>query len=145
LTKYDEAAAVLHQAVNLKPKDEKLHRQLGGVYARADNQSKSYEEMVVFIALERGQAAAEAAEAAQKAAPASDAGKALSSLGAPEELRFWEAEGQKYETWLYWGKAFALTFRGGQQVVKSDWGAPPPKLVKSVTAAPAKSPTGKKR
>jgi len=145
LKKYDEAAAVLHKAVNLKPKDEKLHRQLGGVYARADNQPKSYEEMVVFIALERGQAAGDATEAAKKAAANSDAAKTLSAMGPPEELRFWEAEGQKYETWVYWGKAVAITFRGGQQIVRSDWGAPPPKLEKAAAAEAPKHPPGKKK
>jgi len=142
--KFDDAAAALHQAVNLKPKEKNLHRQLGGVYARADNQPKSYEEMVVYIALERGTPADNAADAARKAPAASDAAKTLAASGPPEELRYWEAEGQKYETWLYWGKNLAYTFRAGQQVARSDWGAPPPKLEKPAPAAPAK-PVGKKR
>jgi Flp pilus assembly protein TadD len=144
LKKYDDAAQVLHQAVVLKPKDKNLHRQLGGVYARAENQPKSYEEMVVYIALERGTAAESAADAAKKAPANSDAAKALVAQGAPEELRYWEADGQKYETWIYWSKNLALTFRVGQQVAKSDWGAPPPKLVKPATPAPAK-PVGRKK
>ena len=144
LKKYDEAAAVLHQAVNLKPREKNLHRQLGGVYARADNQPKSYEEMVVYISLERGTPAENAADAAKKAPANSDAAKALASLGAPEELRYWEADGQKYETWLYWGKNLAYTMRAGQQVAKSDWGAPPPKLEKPAPVVPAKV-VGKKK
>lgn len=143
LKKYDDAAAVLHKAVNLKPREKNLHRQLGGVYARADNQPKSYEEMVVYISLERGTPAENAAEAAKKAPANSDAAKTLASLGAPEELRYWEADGQKYETWLYWGKNLAYTMRVGQQVAKSDWGAPPPKLAKPA-AAPVKA-VGKKK
>ena len=135
--RYDDAAAILHQALLLKPKEKTLHRQLGGVYSRADNQPKSYEEMVVFIALERGTPAENAAEAAKKAPAGSDAAKVLASMGAPEELRYWEAEGQKYETWFYWQKNVAYTFQGGKQVAKSDWGAPPPKLAKPA-AAPAK-------
>ena len=138
LKEYDEAAAVLHRAVNLKPREKNLHRQLGGVYARADNQPKSYEEMVVYISLERGTPAENAADAAKKAPANSDAAKALASLGAPEELRYWEADGQKYETWMYWGKNLALTMRAGQQVARSDWGAPPPKLSKPAPVAPAK-------
>jgi Flp pilus assembly protein TadD len=125
---YDDAAAVLHKAVNLKPHEKKLHSQLGGVYSRAENQPKSYEEMVVYIALERGTPAEDAAGAAKKAPANSDAAKVLASLGAPEEVRFWEADGQKYETWFYWSKNLAYTMRAGQQVAKSDWGAPPPKL-----------------
>jgi tetratricopeptide (TPR) repeat protein len=144
MKKFDEAAAVLHQAVNLKPREKNLHRQLGGVYARADNQPKSYEEMVVYIALERGTAAENAADAVKKAPANSDAAKTLASLGAPEELRYWEADGQKYETWIYWGKNLAYTMRAGQQVARSDWGAPPPKLSKPAPVAPVKA-VGKRK
>ena len=144
LKKFDEAAAVLHKAVNLKPREKNLHRQLGGVYARADNQPKSYEEMVVYISLERGTPAENAADAAKKAPANSDAARTLASLGAPEELRYWEADGQKYETWIYWGKNLAYTMRAGLQVAKSDWGAPPPKLTKPAPAVPAKA-VGKRK
>ena len=144
LKKYDEAAAVLHKAVNLKPREKNLHRQLGGVYARADNQPKSYEEMVVYISLERGTPAENAADAAKKAPAGSDAAKTLATLGAPEELRYWEADGQKYETWIYWGRSVAYTMRAGLQVAKSDWGAPPPKLAKPEPAVPSKA-VGRKK
>lgn len=144
LKKYDEAATVLHTAVNLKPREKNLHRQLGGVYARADNQPKSYEEMVVYIALERGTPAEIAADAAKKSPANSDAAKALASMGAPDELRYWEADGQKYETWFYWGKNVALTMRAGLQVARSDWGAAPPKLSKPAPVTPVKV-VGKKK
>lgn len=144
LKKFDEAAAVLHKAVNLKPREKNLHRQLGGVYARADNQPKSYEEMVVYISLERGTPAENAADAVKKAPANSDAAKTLALLGVPEELRYWEADGQKYETWIYWGKSVAYTMRAGQQVARSDWGAPPPKLSKPAPAAPTKA-VGKRK
>ena len=139
MKKFDEAAEVLHKAVVLKPREKTLHRQLGGVYARADNQPKSYEEMVVYIALERGTPAEDVAAAAKKAPANSDAAKVLASMGVPEELRYWEAEGQKYETWIYWGKNLAYTLRAGQQLAKSDWGAPPPRLEKPAPAAPGKT------
>ena len=100
--------------------------------------------MVVYISLERGTPAENAADAAKKAPANSDAAKTLASLGAPEELRYWEADGQKYETWIYWGKNVAYTMRAGQQVAKSDWGAPPPKLSKPAPAAPAKT-VGKRK
>jgi tetratricopeptide (TPR) repeat protein len=141
--RYDDAAAVLYQALLLKPKEKSLHRQLGGVYSGADNQPKSYEEMVVFIALERGTPAENPGEAARKAPAGSDAARIQGSVGDPEELRYWEAEGQKYETWLYWQKNVAYTFQGGKQVAKSDWGAPPPKLAKPPAAAP-KAPVRRK-
>jgi Flp pilus assembly protein TadD len=144
LKRYDEAAAALHKAVNLKPREEKLHSQLGGVYSRADNQPKAYEEMVVYISLHRGTMAESAAEAVKKTPANSDAAKILASLGTPEDVRYWEAEGQKYETWFYWAKNLAYTLRDGQQVAKSDWGAPPPKLEKPAAAAPAK-PAAKRK
>ena len=134
--RYDDAAAALHQALLLKPKEKNLHRQLGGVYSSADNQPKSYEEMVIYIALERGTPAENPGEAARKAPAGSDAAKVLATMGDPEEVRYWEAEGQKYETWIYWQKNLAYTMRAGQQLAKSDWAAPPPKLAKP--AAPAK-------
>ena len=141
--RFDDAAAILHEALMLKPRDKTLHRQLGGVYSSADNQAKSYEEMVVYIAMERGTKAEDAGEAAKKAPAGSDAAKALAAMGNPEELYFWEAEGNKYETWFYWSKNLALTFQAGKQVAKSDWAAPPPKLAKPA-AAPAKPVVRKK-
>lgn len=141
--KLDEAAAVLHKAILLEPKKKNLHMQLGGVYSRADNQPKSYEEMVVYIALQRGTKAEDAATAAKKAPAGSDAAKVLAAQGAPEELYFWSAEGQNYETWFYWTKNVAYTLRAGQQVAKSDWGAPPPRLT-APPAAPSRA-AGKKR
>jgi Flp pilus assembly protein TadD len=143
--KFDEAATVLHQAVLLKPHEKNLHRQLGGVYARAENQPKSYEEMVVFISLERGTAAESPADAAKKAPANSEAAKVLASMGTPEELRFWEADNQKYETWIYWSKNLAYTMRAGQQVAKSDWGAPPPKLEKPAAPVAPPKAAGKRR
>ena len=143
MKKYDEAAAVLHQALLLKPEGEDPAPPAGRRLLQAGNKPKSYEEMVVFIALERGTPAEDAAAAAQKAPAASDAAKLLATMGAPEELRYWEAEGQKYETWFYWQKNVAYTLQGGKQVAKSDWGAPPPKLAKPA-AAPAKPAARKK-
>lgn len=142
--KLDEAAAVLHQALLLNPKEKKLHMQLGGVYSRADNQPKSYEEMVVYIALSRGTTADNPGDAAKRNPAGSDAAKVLAAQGAPEQLQFWEAEGQKYETWFYWSKNLAYTFRVGQQVAKSDWAAPPPKLSAPAPAAPSRT-VGRKR
>lgn len=125
--RFDDAIQALHQAVNLKPKDKTLHRQLGGVYARANVQDHSYEEMVVYIALERGTVAASVEETAKKGAPAgSEAAKTLASMGSPDEIREWDAEGQKYQTWFYWTKNVAFTFNAGKLAAKSDWGAPPP-------------------
>jgi tetratricopeptide (TPR) repeat protein len=144
--RFDEAAAILHKAVNLKPKDAGLHRRLSNIYQMAGNASLSQQEIYVWIALDRGQAAPDAAEAAKKATAATDAGKMLASMGTPDEVRFWEASGQKYQTWLYWSKNSGATFQAnGLLIAKSDWGAPPPKLGAPAGAAPAKPPAGKKK
>jgi tetratricopeptide (TPR) repeat protein len=144
LKKYDEAAAVLHQAVNLKPTEKNLHRQLGGVYSRGGNNEASTEEIMLYLALNGGALAENAAEAAKKAPAKSAAATTLATMGAPDEVRYWEGQGQKFETWSYWSKKLAYTFTGGVQVAKTDWGAPPPKLEKPAPAAPAKT-AGKKK
>ncbi len=142
LKKYDEAAAVLNKAVNLKPKDKNLHRQLGAVYAKAENNELSTGEVMVYLALNGGQAAENPAEAAQKDPAKSAAAAVLASQGPPEELRYWEGQGQKFETWFYWNKKVAYTFSGGVQVARCDWGAPIPQLLKP--AAPVKAAAKKK-
>jgi len=142
LKKFDEAAAVLNKAVTLKPKEKNLHRQLGAVYAKAESNDLSTGEVMVYLALNTGVPAENPAEAAAKAAPKSAAGAVLASQGAPEELRFWEGQGQKFETWFYWGKKVAYTFSGAVQVARCDWGAPIPPLQKQ--AAPVKSAAKKK-
>ena len=144
LKKFDEAAAVLLQAVNLKPKEKNLHRQLGAVYSKAENNDASTGEIMLYLALNGGTAAENPAEAAKKAPAKSAAAATLASMGAPEELRYWEGQGQRFETWAYWSKKVAITFTGGVQVAKSDWGSPPPKLAKPASAVPAKT-AGKKK
>lgn len=124
LKKYDEGIRILHQAVNLKPTDKTLFRQLGGVYAKANNNAKSYEMMVIYLALEKGQAAASAADAAKRAPAGTAAAKTLADLGTPDEVRDWEADGEHYQTWLYRTRKLAFTFKAGVLVVKSDWGNP---------------------
>ncbi len=138
LKKYDEAAAALHRAVNLKPMDKNLHRQLGGVYSKAGNNDASSGEIMLYLALSGGVAAENPAEAAKKAPAKSAAAATLASMGAPEELRYWESEGQKFETWAYWQKKIAYSFTGGVEVAKANWGVPPPKLEKPAPATPAK-------
>jgi tetratricopeptide (TPR) repeat protein len=151
--KLDEAAAALHRAVMLAGKDnvedaKRYHMQLAGVYSRADNQPKSYEEMMVFLSLQRGAPAQDPAEAAKRSPAGSDAAKLLAKEGVPEQVWYWQGDtaAQKYETWFYWSKHLAYSFSGGQQLVKSDWGAPPPRLTAPAsTATPGKTVVGKKR
>ena len=69
LNKYPEAVTVLRAAIETDPKNKKLHRQLGGVYSKANNNPKATEELMIYLALQNGQPAADPASAA-KGAPA---------------------------------------------------------------------------
>ena len=122
LGKLPEAASLLRSAIELVPKDKKLHRQLGGVYTKSNNNPKATEELMIFLALQNGQPAANAAVAAKAAPAGSEAAKTLASMGAPEELYPWEAQGEKYESWFYWSKKQAYHFKSGVLSAKSDWG-----------------------
>jgi tetratricopeptide (TPR) repeat protein len=119
--KFDESVKVLQHAVVANPKNKNVHRQLGNVYTKAGNNGKATEELMVYLALEKGQTADAAAKA--KAAPAgSDAAKVATSDGTPDQVNTWAAdqEGQ-YETWFYWTKMRAYTFKAGKMVQRSDW------------------------
>jgi len=120
--KFDEAVTVLHQAVLKDGKNKNLHRQLGAVYSKAGNNAKSTEELLVFLALHQGTAAADPAAAARAAKAGSAAANALASLGAPDQVNDWTGDNQKYQTWFYWSKKLALHFNAeGAQAAKSDW------------------------
>ena len=121
LGKYPEAVSVLQAAVAADPKNKKLHRQLGGVYSKANNNAKATEELMIFLALQNGQPAPDAAAAAKAAASGTEAAKTFASMGAPEELYPWEAQGDKYESWFYWSKKLAYHFKSGALSAKSDW------------------------
>ena len=122
LGKYPEAINVLRSAIDTDPKSKKLHRQLGGVYSKAGNNSKATEELMIYLALQNGQPAADPAAAAKSAPAGSEAAKTLASLGTPESVVPWEAQGEKYESWFYWSKKQAHHFKSGTLSVKSDWG-----------------------
>jgi hypothetical protein len=109
-----------------------LHRQLGAVYTRMQNNLKSTEELMVYLALQNGTPVADAAGAAKKAPAGSAAAKTLAQLGTPEEVIPWEVDQQKIESWFYWTKNQAYHFQNGTLYGKSDWGtttaaAPAPK------------------
>jgi tetratricopeptide (TPR) repeat protein len=117
--KYDEGVQLLVRALEIKPQDKTLHRQLGGVYAKAGNNGKSYEHMVVYLALEKG------ADKDKPNAPAgSAAAQTLAKEGSPELTKVWEGDGEKYETLMYWKKKNAYTFKNGVLAVKTDWSSP---------------------
>ncbi len=121
LNKLPEATSLLRAAIDTAPKDKKLHRQLGGVYTKASNNPKATEELMIYLALQNGQAVANAATAAKAAPAGSEAAKTLAAMGPPDEVYPWEAQGEKYESWFYWSKKQAYHFKAGALSAKSDW------------------------
>jgi tetratricopeptide (TPR) repeat protein len=122
LKRCDDAARAVHHAVVLKPQEKNLHRLLGNIYGKCGNDARGTDELIVFLAMHNGQPAADAGAAATKGARAgSDAGKTLAAEGTPDQVIPWEADNQKFETWLYWNKKRAFTFSGGTQYRTVDW------------------------
>ena len=125
--KYAEAAKILQPAVMANPKNKILHRQLGAVYTKMQNNAKSTEELMVYLALQNGKPVADPAAAAQATAQAAPAGsaaaKTLATMGTPEEVIPWTVDQQKIESWFYWKKNQAFHFQNGAIYGKSDWGA----------------------
>jgi Flp pilus assembly protein TadD len=119
---YRDAIEMLHRAVVAKPKEKLLHRQLGAAYNKAGKELRSQEEAFFAVALQLGKPGqVSQAQATASKFPQSAAAQTLASMGPPEELINWEAEGTAYETWLYWGKKQALSFAMGKLVSKTDW------------------------
>ncbi len=124
LKKFDEAIAMVIRALNIDAKNKSFHRQLGAVYAKGGNTAKGTEEFMVYLALDKGTAAADAAAHVKQVMAGSAASKVLASQGVPDQVTDWEADGQKYETWFYWTKKTAYHFDPkGVQLQKSDWSA----------------------
>ena len=119
-----EAITSVHKAVDLKPQDQNLHRQLGSIYTRCGNNARGTDELMVYLAMHNGKAVADAAAQAKTAKQGTDAAKTMASDGVPEAIYQWEADNQKYETWFYYGKKRAYAFASGQLTRKSDWSAP---------------------
>ena len=122
LKRCGEAITAVHRAVSLKSDNKVLHRQLGAAYTRCGNNPKGTEELMVFLALSKGTAAADAAGQAKQAKQGSDAAKTLASDGVPEAVYDWTADEQKWTTWFYWAKKRAYHFSAtGSLAQKSDW------------------------
>jgi tetratricopeptide (TPR) repeat protein len=119
--KYADALKVLQAGVQQFPQNKVLHRQLGAVYTRMQNNVKSTEELMVYLALQNGKPVADPAAAAKLAPAGSPAAKTLATLGTPEQVVPWEVDQQKIETWFYWSKGLAYHFQNGAMYGKSDW------------------------
>jgi len=134
LKRCDEAIAAVNKAVNLKPQNKNLHRQLGAIYTKCGNNAKATESLMLYLAMQNGQPEADAGAAAKAAPAGSAAAKTAASEGTPDQVIKWVADNQKYETWFYWNKKVAYTFSAGTQVSKSDWGT----VGKATAPAPGK-------
>lgn len=124
MQKFDEAIQVLHRAVNLKPDNKTYFRQLGAVYSKAGNNTKSTEMLMVFMAMNVGKMNPDPAGAAKAAQAGSAAANTHSAMGAPDQVWEWESDGRKLQTWTYVTKKQGFTFdaAGGMKLVqKSDW------------------------
>ena len=119
--KYAEAIKTVHAAVKLKPQNKTLHRQLGSIYTKAGNNGKGTEELMVYLAMHTGQPAPDAGAVAKAARAESAAGKTLASEGTPDQVITWTADKETYDTWFYWAKNRAYTFKLGTIVNKADW------------------------
>jgi tetratricopeptide (TPR) repeat protein len=127
LKRCDDAAAAVWQAVNLKPDNKNLHRQLGSIYTKCGNNAAATQFLMLYLAMQNGQPAADPAAAAKAAPAGSAASKVLAAEGAPEQVIDWNADQNKYQTWFYWAKKNAHTFQSGAEVAKTDWSGAPPK------------------
>lgn len=125
-SKFDEAVRVLHQAVAEKPDNKVYFRQLGAAYSKAGNNVKSTEMLMIYLAMDKGTAAADAAAAAKGAKAGSGAANTLGATGSPDKVLDWEYDNRKLQTWIYGGKKQAFTFdsAAGSLVQKSDWNPP---------------------
>ena len=133
--KFSEAIKILQAGVMANPKNKILHRQLGAVYTKMQNNAKSTEELMVYLALQNGKPVPDPATAAKAAPAGSAAAKTLATMGPPEDVIPWSVDQQKIESWFYWSKNQAFHFQNGAIYGKSDW---------SVVATNAAAPTGKK-
>ncbi len=124
--KFDEAVRVLHMAVAEKPDNKVYFRQLGAAYSKSGNNTKSTEMLMIYLAMDKGTAAADAAAAAKASKAGSAAANTLGAVGSPDKVFDWDYDNRKLHTWLYSAKKLAFTFDSGAGtlVQKSDWNAP---------------------
>jgi len=123
MQKFTEATGVLNRAVSIKP-DPTYFRQLGAVYSKAGNNTKSAEMLMVFMSMKSGKENPDPAGAAKAAKAGSPAASTLAAQGPPDKVYDWESDNRKLQTWLYTAKKLGFTFdaSGGFTLVqKSDW------------------------
>src|SRR5262249_46308285 len=67
LKRCSDAITTVHKAVELKPQDKNAHRQLGAIYTRCGNNARGTDELMVYLAMQNGQAVTDAAAQAKAA------------------------------------------------------------------------------
>jgi tetratricopeptide (TPR) repeat protein len=121
LKKYPQAVAAAEQALGHDDKtsrDKAYHHILSAMYTKAGDNERSRQEAMVYLALDKGK------KIPTPGPPSGAVGQKLkASLGEPDEIDQWEADGQTYESWFYWSKGQAYHFSNGVQIAKSDWSA----------------------
>ena len=125
--KYADAQTVLLRAIEIKPEEKVYYRQLGAVYSKANNNAKTTEMLIVYMAMSKGAPAADPAAATKAVKAGTAAASTLSSMGTPDKVLEWDdtSGGGKLQTWLYAKKRVAFTYNtAGALVQKSDWSAP---------------------
>jgi tetratricopeptide (TPR) repeat protein len=130
LKKYGEAIAAAQRAVGLDAENKDRHLRLGSIYTKAGDNARSKQALMAYLALKNGQ------EGAAGAASGAAGNKVTEMNGKPDKILLWDADGEKYESWMYFSKGLAFHFNRGTQVEKSDWSA-------GLVAASASTPGSK--
>ncbi|HET9707652.1 MAG TPA: tetratricopeptide repeat protein, partial [Gemmatimonadales bacterium] len=119
-----DAIAVLNDALTRSPDlNKEIFHELGSVYGKVQNNPKSTEMMVMYLALSRGQQVADVGGRVKSAKPGTGAASTQASAGSPDAIYDWEADGKQLQTWVYKAKKVGYTFEGQGMVLqqKSDW------------------------
>jgi tetratricopeptide (TPR) repeat protein len=118
LGRYDEAVQILQQALVKKPDDKILHRALAPRTSKCGNNAKGTESRWCTWRWRRVRTKPIRPPRRKRRRTAAPRGRSRAMATRPADR--WEADAQKYETWLY-KKNVAYSFQGGQLATKSDW------------------------
>src|SRR5262249_42337429 len=119
-----DALTVLNDALKNSPEPNKdIFHELGSTYAKLNNNAKSTEMMIMYLALSRGQTVADVPARTKGVKAGSGAASVLASQGPPDAIYDWESDGKKLQTWVYKSKHVGYTFDSATLTLqqKSDW------------------------
>jgi tetratricopeptide (TPR) repeat protein len=121
-----DAVTVLNDALAHSPEPNKeIFHELGNVYNKLQNNPKSTEMLVMYLALSRGQAVTDIGGRVKSAKAGSSAASTQATAGNPDAIYDWETDGKPLQTWVYKSKKTGYTFesQGMSLQQKSDWGS----------------------